>query len=178
MNARKGVLPVAFAVLAAAPSLAQPAAAPAPLAAGTPAPSASLLVNGKPAPLKSFLAGNRNLILLYPAACGGACDSTLQAIDKSLVRELDKRGVAVFGASPDAPGDIAKTVSRLGLIYPVFSDPQGAALQAFHTTTAPRAYLLDHEGVIRAVFGPGQTPLSAPGILAATRTLKKRPHER
>ena len=178
MYARKGVLPVAFAVLVAAPALAQPAAAPAPLAPGTAAPAVWLLVNGKRAPLKAFLAGNRNLILLYPAACGGACDSALQTIDKSLIQQLDKRGVAVFGATPDAPGDIAKTAGRLGLTYPVFSDPQGAALKAFHTANAPRAYLLDHEGVIRAGFGPGQTALSASGILAAVRTLKKRPHER
>jgi peroxiredoxin Q/BCP len=175
MFARKGVLPVAAAVLIAAPALAQPAAAPAPLAAGTPAPSVKLLVNGKPAPLKTLLAGNRNLILLYPAACGGACDATLRSLDKSAIQELDQRGVAVFGATPDAAGDIAKTVERLALAYPIFSDPGGAALQAFHTTTTPRAYLIDHEGAIRAAF---QGPLSASGVLAAVKALKKRPHER
>lgn len=173
MFARKGVLPVA--VLIAAPAVAQPAAAPAPLAAGTAAPAAKLLVNGKPAPLKSLLAGNRNLILLYPPACGGACDATLQSLDKSAVQELDKRGVAVFGATPDAPADIAKTVSRLALTYPVFSDPGGAALQAYHTAKAPRAYLIDHEGVIRAAYSG---PLSVSVILSAVKTLKKRPHER
>lgn len=176
MNARKGVLPIAFALLAGAPSLAQNAAAPTPLAPGTAAPTVvSLLVNGSPAPLKSMLAGNRNLILLYPAACGGSCDSALQAVDKNLVQELDRHGVAVFAVSPDKPADIAKTVQRLSLPYAAFSDPQGAALQAFHVAGAPQAYLVDHEGVVRAVFGPGATPLSASGVLAAVKTLKRRP---
>lgn len=172
MNTRKGVLPVAFALLAAAPALAQNAAAPAPLAPGTAAPSVSLLVNGRAAPLKTLLAGNRDLLLLYPAACGGACDAALQTIDKSLIRQLDQKGVAVFAASPDAPADVAKTAQRLALPYAVFSDPQGAALRAFHVAGSPRAFLLDSDGVIRAVFGPG---ISGSSILAATKTLKRRP---
>src|SRR6185312_2454354 len=163
MNARRGVLQIAFAVMAGT-ALAQSAAAPAPLAPGSAAPQASLLFNGKPTPVRAFLAGNRNLFLLYPAACGGACDSALQAVDKSMLQELTKQGVEVFAATPDAPADIAKTVSRLSLPYPVFSDPQGAALQAYHVAGAPRAYLLDNDGTVRAAFGAGQTPLTASGI--------------
>lgn len=174
MNARKGVLPIAFALLATAPSLAQNAAAPAPLTPGTAAPAVSFLVNGNPAPLKSLLAGNRNLVVLYPAACGGSCDAALQAIDKNMIQQLDRHGVAVFAASPDAPADTAKTAQRLALPYAVFST-QGAALQAFHVAGAPLAYLLDHEGIVRAVFGPGQAPLTTSGVLAAVKNLKKRP---
>ncbi|HXS99384.1 MAG TPA: hypothetical protein VN915_01800, partial [Elusimicrobiota bacterium] len=79
------IMPIAVVLLAGVPAIAQNAAAPAPLAPGSTAPSASLLFHGRLAPLSSFLAGNRNLVLLVPAACGGSCDAALQAIDKGLL---------------------------------------------------------------------------------------------
>ena len=50
-------------------------------------------------------------------------------------------------------GEPAKTVTdfvqRLGLTFPVWLDPQGAALEAFHNWDLPSTYLLDRDGIVR-----------------------------
>jgi peroxiredoxin len=175
-NRTRTVLLGLFALSAATvPSRAQNQAAsstpsPALLAVGATAPAASLLINGRPAPLKGVLAGNRNLVIFYPAACT-SCDAELQTIDKGLIQALARMAIAVFAISPDLPAVQAATAQRLSLPFAVFSDPQGAAAAAFHVAGSA-AFLIDNDGTVRAVFNANQQPLSGSEMIAAARALK------
>jgi peroxiredoxin Q/BCP len=148
-----------------------PNAGSAPLAAGTPAPNAPILVNGKKVAFQHLLAGNRNLILFYPAACT-SCDGQLQAVDKGTIQELDKMGFATFAVSPDLPADQAKTVKRLSLPYVVVSDPDGAAAKAFHVSGSA-AFLIETDGTIRFSADLDRGPLRGSDLIAAARALKR-----
>ena len=50
-------------------------------------------------------------------------------------------------------GEPAKTVTdfvqRLGLTFPVWLDPQGTAVEAFHNWDLPSTYIVDRDGIVR-----------------------------
>ena len=148
-------------------------AARAPLALGSAAPNVSLLINGKKTPLKILLAGNRNLVLFYPRECT-SCDTELQAVDKGVIKELDRMGVAVFAVSPDAAADQAATAKRLSLPYVLVSDPDGKAARAFHAAGSA-AFMIDTDGTVSYVSNLDQTPLRGSDLIAAAKKFKQLP---
>ena len=147
------------------------AAAPAPLALGTTAPNVVVVFGGKTRSLKSLLAGNRSAILFYPGACA-SCDAELQAVDKATLQQLGKLGFAVIAVSPDPPADQAVAASRLSLLYPVASDPKGAAASAFHAAGSV-LYLLDRDGRVRYASNLDETPLQGAALVSAAQSLRR-----
>ncbi len=52
----------------------------------------------------------------------------------------------------DAVADVSAFVESMGLSFPVWLDPQLAALAAFRYTGLPSSYVIDREGVVRLAW--------------------------
>jgi peroxiredoxin len=50
--------------------------------------------------------------------------------------------------SGEAAADVAAFVDQYGLTFPVWLDPQGAALEAFQNWNLPSTYIIDRTGTV------------------------------
>jgi peroxiredoxin Q/BCP len=128
------------------------------LAAGDAAPDFTLPdADGTPVSLSS-LRGRQAIIYFYPAAMTPGC--TKEACDfRDSLASLAASGFAVLGISPDAPAKLAKFRERDGLNFPLLSDPQHTALEAYGAWGEKMMYGKKSVGVIRSTFviGPDGT---------------------
>lgn len=97
----------------------------------------------------------RGRIVLLPMFASGCplCDKELPIIER-LHREFTKQDLVVLsiGADPDA-AQLAALVRRHQITFFVLHDPKGATIrEVFGTTRLPEAYLIDPEGIVRAVY--------------------------
>jgi len=82
----------------------------------------------------------------------GPCNQELPALAQTW-REGQGRCQEIVGVTEEsAPADIAATVKRFGIPYPVVLDKQGDVARTFGVTEFPRTYIVDAEGRIRKVF--------------------------
>ena len=77
----------------------------------------------------------------------------LQGLQLSLA-EFRAEGASVVAICVDSPEDNRRVVERLGLDFPILSDPQGAALRAFD--------------VLHAGAGPEGTDIARPATFIAS----------
>ena len=121
------------------------------LAPGDQAPDFTLLdADGKQVSLSSFR-GQRVIVYFYPAAMTPGC--TKQACDFRDGRTaLSDAGYAVLGISPDPPAKLARFRDRDGLTFPLLSDPDHAALEAYGAWGEKKLYGKVTVGVIRSTF--------------------------
>ncbi|HEX5302758.1 MAG TPA: thioredoxin-dependent thiol peroxidase, partial [Streptosporangiaceae bacterium] len=100
------------------------------LAPGDRAPDFTLLdADGNEVSLSSFC-GERVIVYFYPAAMTPGC--TKQACDfRDSLASLNSAGITVLGISPDKPAKLARFREKEGLTFPLLSDPDHAALEAY-----------------------------------------------
>ena len=124
------------------------------LAPGDPAPDFTLLdADGHEVSLSSFR-GQRVIVYFYPAAMTPGC--TKEACDfRDSLADLNGAGITVLGISPDQPAKLAKFRDKEGLNFPLLSDPDRTALQAYGAYGAKKLYGKTTVGVIRSTFVVG-----------------------
>jgi peroxiredoxin Q/BCP len=121
------------------------------LAPGDQAPDFTLLdADGKEVSLSSFR-GQRVVVYFYPAALTPGC--TKQACDfRDSLASLNSAGITVLGISPDKPAKLARFREKEGLTFPLLSDPDHAALEAYGAWGEKKLYGKVTVGVIRSTF--------------------------
>jgi thioredoxin-dependent peroxiredoxin len=121
------------------------------LAAGDPAPDFTLLdADGHPVTMSSYR-GQRVIVYFYPAAMTPGC--TKEACDfRDSLADLNGQGIAVLGISPDQPAKLAKFRDKEGLTFPLLSDPDHTALEAYGAFGEKKLYGKTTVGVIRSTF--------------------------
>jgi len=121
------------------------------LAPGDQAPDFTLLdADGKEVSLSSFR-GERVIVYFYPAAMTPGC--TKQACDfRDSLASLNSAGITVLGISPDKPAKLARFREKEGLTFPLLSDPDHAALEAYGAWGEKKLYGKVTVGVIRSTF--------------------------
>jgi peroxiredoxin Q/BCP len=124
------------------------------LAPGDQAPDFTLLdADGKEVSLSSFR-GQRVIVYFYPAAMTPGC--TKQACDfRDSLASLNSAGITVLGISPDKPAKLARFREKEGLTFPLLSDPDHAALEAYGAWGEKKLYGKVTVGVIRSTFVVG-----------------------
>src|ERR1700712_3811880 len=100
------------------------------LAPGDPAPAFTLPdADGQDVSLAD-LRGRKVIVYFYPAAMTPGC--TTQACDfRDSLDSLSAAGFTVLGLSPDQPEQLAAFRARDGLTFPLLSDPDKSALEAY-----------------------------------------------
>jgi len=118
---------------------------------GDPAPDFTLPdAEGNDVSLSSYR-GRRVVVYFYPQASTPGC--TTQACDfRDSLASLSAAGVAVLGVSPDKPAALAKFRDEQGLNFPLLSDPEHKALDAYGTWGEKKNYGRTYQGVLRSTF--------------------------
>jgi thioredoxin-dependent peroxiredoxin len=121
------------------------------LAPGDPAPDFTLKdADGNEVSLSEFR-GQRVIVYFYPAAMTPGC--TKEACDfRDNLASLNSAGLKVLGISPDQPAKLARFRDKEGLTFPLLSDPDHAALQAYGAWGEKKLYGKTTVGVIRSTF--------------------------
>ena len=95
--------------------------------------------------------GQKLLLYFYPRAETPGC--TKQACQIRDARsELAELGVAAVGVSPDKPADQKRFDERFGLGFPLLSDPDHVAAQAYGAWGEKSMYGKTSMGIIRSAF--------------------------
>ena len=94
--------------------------------------------DGKTYSLEDFQGKQAVVIAWFPKAFTGGCTKECQSFKESgnAIREYD---VAYFTASCDTPEDNAKFAEKLGLDYPILSDPGKKVAEAYGVVHAKRS---------------------------------------
>ena len=138
------------------------------LTAGTPAPDFTLTDDQGNSQTLSSLRGSKVLVYFYPKAMTPGC--TVQACGlRDSQAELNRRGVVVFGISPDKPASLAKFVARDNLNFRLLADPDHAVAEQWGVWGPKKfmgrdtigihrtSFLVDEQGVIAKVFDDFKT---------------------
>ncbi len=112
------------------------------------------------------------------------CKKQLQALQTDL-KKVEMSGVRVVGISYDAPAVSAAASTKLGITFPLLSDPGSKVITAYGVLNAeargksagvahPVVFIVDRQGVIRAKLGrDGYRDRPEAGeIIAAAKSLK------
>lgn len=109
--------------------------------------------DGTPVSLKSF-AGRHLVIFFYPKAMTPGC--TIEACDfRDSYEDLMAAGYSVIGISPDPPEVNARFREREQLPYPLLSDTNHTAAEAYGAWGSKKNYGREYEGLIRSTFVVG-----------------------
>lgn len=120
---------------------------------GQPAPPLQLTSLGATAATRLGQFRGRPVLLTMFASRCPLCEEELPRLER-LHRELFKRGLVVLGVAADADAsELARFVKRHELSFFVLHDPNGRALrEIFGTSKLPETYLIDRDGIVRAVY--------------------------
>uniref|UniRef100_A0A7V4G6G0 thioredoxin-dependent peroxiredoxin n=1 Tax=Desulfobacca acetoxidans TaxID=60893 RepID=A0A7V4G6G0_9BACT len=118
---------------------------------GDPAPEFALTdQEGKPVRLIDFR-GKKVLLYFYPKADTPGCTKQACSI-RDAKTELADLGVAALGISPDKPGAQQKFDAKYGLGFPLLSDPDHTAAEAYGAWGEKSLYGKKTLGIIRSSF--------------------------
>ncbi len=121
------------------------------LTVGDPAPGFSLPdPDGRLISLADY-PGRRVIVYFYPAAMTPGC--TTQAVDfTAAMEELAAAGLQVLGISPDSQAKLAQFRRKQGVGFPLLSDVNKVALEAYAAYGEKMLYGKLVQGVIRSTF--------------------------
>jgi thioredoxin-dependent peroxiredoxin len=110
------------------------------------------LVDDAGAPFRlSSLRGQRVVLYFYPRANTPGC--TTEACDfRDRLKPLAAKGTVVAGISPDKPAALAKFKERYELSFPLVSDPEKVAAQAYGVWKEKVMYGKKVLGIERSTF--------------------------
>jgi peroxiredoxin Q/BCP len=121
------------------------------LTVGDSAPEFELISDeGQPVKLSDFR-GQQVVIFFYPKADTPGC--TTQACGfRDNFEVIEAASTVVLGISPDSPKALAKWKKKQNLPYPLLSDPQHEAAEAFEVWGEKKMYGRAYMGIIRSHF--------------------------
>jgi peroxiredoxin Q/BCP len=95
--------------------------------------------------------GRKLLVYFYPKADTPGCTAQSCAV-RDAREDLSGLGVDVVGISPDKPGKQLRFDEKFGLGFPLLSDPDHAAAEAYGTWGERSMYGKTYMGIIRSSF--------------------------
>jgi peroxiredoxin Q/BCP len=95
--------------------------------------------------------GRKLLVFFYPKAMTPGCTRQACAVGEAL-GELEEKGVAALGISPDAPERQKRFADKHGLAFPLLADEDHAVAKAYGAWGTKSMYGKKYEGVIRSSF--------------------------
>ena len=121
------------------------------LVAGDPAPDFSLQDQSGSTVRLSDFRGRQILVYFYPKADTTGCTAQSCAVRDALPR-LEELNVAAVGISPDLPAKQAKFDTKYTLGFPLLSDPDHTAAEAYGVWGEKSMYGKKYMGIIRSSF--------------------------
>ncbi|TXS95753.1 thioredoxin-dependent thiol peroxidase [Parahaliea maris] len=107
--------------------------------------------DGNKVSLKDFKGKQPVVLFFYPKAMTPGC--TVQACGiRDIRKELDKRGVAVFGVSPDPVVRLPKFIEKQSLNFPLLSDEDHAVAEKYGCWGMKKFMGKEFMGLIRTSF--------------------------
>jgi len=128
------------------------------LKVGDKAPPFSLVgTDGKTHSLADFKGKQAVVLAWFPKADTPGCTAECKSLRENSA-SLKSLNVAYFTISVDKPQDNKKFAEKLGLDYPILSDPDKSVAQAYGVLLPPRAnfatrwtFYIDKDGTIREI---------------------------
>lgn len=118
---------------------------------GAKAPSFSLQdQDGKTVKLSDYK-GKKLLLYFYPKADTPGCTAQACSI-RDAMPDLSRLGIAAAGVSPDLPQQQKKFAEKYRLSFPLLSDPEHAAAEAYGAWGEKSMYGKKYEGILRSSF--------------------------
>ena len=122
-----------------------------PAGAGTPLPDFELTTSGGGTVSAADLRGRRAVLYFYPKDDTTGC--TLEAKEfTALLGQFRRRGVDVYGVSPDSQRSHDRFVDKCGIGFPLISDPDKSLSEAFGVWVEKSMYGRTYTGVERSTF--------------------------
>jgi len=121
------------------------------VAAGDALPKFDLATSGGGRLASANLKGKRAVLYFYPKDDTTGC--TLEAREFTrLLPEFAKKGVAVYGISPDSEKSHDRFTAKCEIGFPLISDPDRALCEAFGVWVEKSMYGRKYMGVERSTF--------------------------
>lgn len=80
------------------------------------------------------------------------CKGEMPSMEK-IYQDYRDRGFVVLAVScREDPEKVKEVVKEMGVSFPVFADPQGAASLAYRVKGVPVTFLIDSQGIIREII--------------------------
>lgn len=118
---------------------------------GSAAPDFALLSDSGNVVRLSDFRGRKIILYFYPKDMTSGC--TAEAVSfRGLYPEFQKRNVVVLGVSPDSPASHEKFRAKQDLPFPLLSDEDHAASEAYGVWAEKKMYGRMFWGVLRATF--------------------------
>jgi thioredoxin-dependent peroxiredoxin len=122
-----------------------------PVAAGDTLPAFDLGTSGGGRLRAADLHGKRAVLYFYPKDDTTGC--TLEAREfTALAPEFARRGVAVYGVSPDSERSHDRFVAKCDIGFPLIADPDKSLCEAFGVWVEKSMYGRKYMGVERSTF--------------------------
>ena len=118
---------------------------------GTTLPDFELATGGGGRLTRGDLRGRRAVLYFYPKDDTTGCTLEGREFTK-LLPEFERRGVAVYGVSPDSASSHDRFSSKCGLEVPLISDPDRVLIGAFDVWKQKSMYGRTYMGVERSTF--------------------------
>jgi thioredoxin-dependent peroxiredoxin len=118
---------------------------------GDAAPAFSLAASGGRTASSAALSGRPYILYFYPKADTSGCTREACAFQEALP-QLGKLGLEVIGVSPDPMPPIEKFAAKYNLTFPLASDADKAAAQAYGVWVVKFNYGRKYMGIERSTF--------------------------
>lgn len=149
---------------------------------GDKAPAVTLPVSGGGELALSRLKGKAVVVYFYPKDNTSGCTKEAQDFQAAMPK-FKKAGAEVIGVSKDTVASHDKFAAKYDLSFPLMSDTEGKACEAFGTWVEKSLYgrkymgieratfLIDAKGVVRNVWRKVKVPGHVDAVLAAVKAL-------
>lgn len=149
---------------------------------GDKAPAVTLPVSGGGELALSKLKGKPLVVYFYPKDNTSGCTKEAQDF-QSAMPKFKKAGAEVIGISKDTVASHDKFAAKYDLSFPLMSDTEGTACEAFGTWIEKSLYgrkymgieratfLIDAKGVVRNAWRKVKVPGHVDAVLAAVKAL-------